>query len=305
MSIFRFKHIFGTLVTACLVVVFHSSAFALKIMLVNDDGYDRGGLPVLFETLQEAGHEVTIVAPKTDQSGRGTSINTDRISRPIEVVNYDTNQWYVDGTPTVTVLAGLNYILRDNPPDLVISGINPGENLGRVANSSGTVSAAVAALNQGVPAIAVSLGIDLSEATSGYPSTANAYKPTANFIVKLIAQLEATKQKDEKLLPDGVGLNVNIPLSFFNSGNGNKIALTQQGRFTTLDFFFGELPAALGGGVGLQVLPVNLQPNRISEPDSEGEKFLAGFTTITPINGEWSANRKTRTQLRDRLPVQH
>lgn len=297
LSTFYFKQILRTLVTACLVLVFHNSALALKIMLVNDDGYDKGGLPVLFDTLKEAGHEVTIVAPKTDQSGRGTSINTDRINQQMEVVNYDTKKWYVDGTPTVTVIAGLNYILRDNPPDLVISGINPGENIGRTAVSSGTVSAAVAAVNRGVPAIAVSLGINLAESSTGYPSTIAAYKPTSDFIVRVIAQLEATKKQNAKLLPNGVGLNINVPV------NGSKgIAFTRLERFTPLDFTFGELP---GGGVGLQIVPVNLPVDRIPNPRSEGEQFASGFTTITPIDGDWSAGDGVRARLSDRLPVQN
>lgn len=175
-----------------------------------------------------------------------------------------------------------------------------------MAVSSGTVSAAVAALNQGVPAIAVSLGIDLAESTSGNPTTVNAYKPTANFIVALIAKLEATQQEHEKLLPDGVGLNINIPIRFPNGVDGNQgIAFTQLGRFTPLDITFGELSADLGGGVGLLILPVNLQPDRIPDPNSEGEQFLAGFTTITPIDGDWSASNKTRAQLRHRIPSQY
>jgi 5'/3'-nucleotidase SurE len=297
LNTFYFKHILRTLVAVCLVLVFHNSALALKIMLVNDDGYDRGGLPVLFDVLKEAGHEVTIVAPKTDQSGRGTSINTDKINQPLEVVNYDTHKWYVDGTPTVAVIAGLNYILKDNPPDLVISGINPGENIGRTAVSSGTVSAAVAALNRGVPAIAVSLGINLAESSTGYPSTIAAYKPTSLFIVRLIAQLEATKKQNAKLLPSGIGLSINVPVT-----ENKGIAFTRLERFTPLDLTFGELP---GGGVGLQIFPVSLPLGSIPNPRSEGEQFVSGFTTITPIDGDWSASDAVRVRLSDRLNIQN
>lgn len=74
--------------------------------------------------------------------------------------NFDSSRWYVDATPTLT-WAGLDYILRHNQPELVISGINRDENVGFFAVSSGTVSAVVAALNRGTPAIAISAGVSM------------------------------------------------------------------------------------------------------------------------------------------------
>ncbi|MUG94277.1 5'/3'-nucleotidase SurE [Scytonema sp. UIC 10036] len=291
------------LATTCAIFVFQTKAQALKIMVVNDDGYQAEGIAVLFDTLQAAGHEVTIVAPKQDQSGIGTSINASRILQPTEVVNYDTHRWYVDATPTVTTWAGLDYILKDNKPDLVVSGINQGENVGLFAVSSGTVSAAVAALNRGVPAIAISAGINQAESATGYRSTRQAYKTGANFIVALLKELEAKKKPNSTILPPGIGLNINIPVRFPDGiSTIQGVALTRFDSITPFDVTFGELPT--GTGVGLKFEPVNLSSNTTSNPDSEGSQFLSGFITVTPIDGDWSSlTYKDWAQLRHQLPL--
>jgi hypothetical protein len=141
------------------------------------------------------------------------------------------------------------------------------------------------------------LGINLAESSTGYPSTIAAYKPTSLFIVRLIAQLEATKKQNAKLLPSGIGLSINVPVT-----ENKGIAFTRLERFTPLDLTFGELP---GGGVGLQIFPVSLPLGSIPNPRSEGEQFVSGFTTITPIDGDWSASDAVRVRLSDRLNIQN
>jgi 5'/3'-nucleotidase SurE len=268
----------------------------LNILLVNDDGYEAQGIAVLYEALVEAGHNVTLVAPKVQQSGRGTAINTDKIFRPIELSNYEENKWFVDGTPVVTTLAGLDYVLQDNPPDLVISGINEGENIGDTAISSGTVSAAIAALQKGIPAIAVSAGINLSEAAEDYPSTELAYEIGAQYVVDLIGQLQS-KQDRDKLLPDGTGLNINIPANAVVEG----VSVTGFDEFTSLGFRFGELPASFGEGQSLLVVPGSLETGEVPKPDSEGQQFLANRITVTPLDGNWSAPEQVRQTLDERI----
>jgi 5'/3'-nucleotidase SurE len=292
----------ASLTTTCMVFLLQAKAQALKIMVVNDDGYQAEGITVLFDTLQAAGHEVTIVAPKQDQSGTGTSINVARILQPTEVVNYDTNRWYVDATPTVTTWAGLDYILKESKPDLVISGINQGENVGLFAVSSGTVSAAVAALNRGVPAIAISAGTNQTESAAGYPSTRQAYKTGANFLVALIKELEAKKKPNSTILPAGLGLNINIPVRFPSGISGIQgVALTRFDSITPFDIAFGELPT--GAGVGLTFQPVSLPLNTTPSRDSEGGQFLSGFITVTPIDGDWSSlTYKDWAKLRQQIP---
>ncbi|PMB25643.1 5'/3'-nucleotidase SurE [Fischerella thermalis] len=269
------------------------SAQPLNILLVNDDGYQAEGIKVLYEALVAAGHRVTLVAPKQQQSGKGTAIDADKIFQPIEVVNYAENQWYVDGTPVVTTLAGLDYILQDHPPDLVISGINEGENLGYGAISSGTLSAAVIALQKGIPAIAISAGIKLGEASENYPSTQEAYEIGAKYVIDVIAQLQET-QAGETLLPEGVGLNVNIPADKVVKG----VSYTGFDEATSLALRFGDLPS---GGQGLLLTSESLATGEVPDVDSEGEQFLTGRITVTPIDGNWSAEADRREAISDRL----
>ncbi len=204
-------------------------ALSLDILLTNDDSYTAPGINILYDTLVAAGHNVTLVAPKENQSGKSMSFNTD-VGAAVEVVNYDAGKWFVDGTPVDCVSAGLDMILADNPPDLVVSGANFGENVGTLTHHSGTVGAALEALQRGVPGIAVSVGLNLEALQSGDPQaplyTINAMDDAAAFTVQVIAQLEAGEPPswcqwypeasecqggDGLALPDGVGININYP----------------------------------------------------------------------------------------------
>jgi len=292
---------FGTLITIGSIISLQSQALAAKIVLTNDDGYQAEGISVMYEKLIAAGHQVTLVAPKSNQSGIGTSIDATRILRPLELVNYEPNKWYVDSTPTIATWAALDYILRNEQPDLLVSGINQGENVGNTAVSSGTVSAAVAALYRGVPAIAVSAGINLAESSTGFPSTSIAYQTSADYVVSLIQQLETTQGTDTQLLPTGVGLNVNVPVIFPTGVSSIQgVAYTRLDSTTPLGFGFGELPAAFGGGLGLTLVTTPPSSN-VTNPLSEGQQFLAGNITVSTIDGNYSAEPAVRQALSDRL----
>ncbi|MEA5504628.1 5'/3'-nucleotidase SurE [Halotia wernerae UHCC 0503] len=271
---------------------------SLNILLVNDDGYQAKGINVLYNKLVAAGHHVTLVAPKQQQSGQGTALDTDKFGKQLEVVNYEPNKWYVDGKPVVTTWAGIDYILKDNPPDLVISGINEGENLGLEGIISGTLSAAVSALNQGVPAIAVSAGIKTAERSTGYPSTDKAYDVGANYVVDLISQLQA-KQGNSGLLPKGIGLNVNIPATDQIQG----IAFTEFDSAGSFDFKFGELPPNFGTGQGILYTQNSLPDGTTPKPLSEGEQFLADKVTVTPFDGDWGTTPDQRPKISSRLDL--
>ncbi len=131
----------------------------MKILLVNDDGINAPGLQALRRVLC-LDHEVSIVAPATDQSGRGTAITTNtevKVTPSIYLYPRPTQAWTVEGTPIDCVhyaLAKGSLILK---PDLVISGINNGHNLGEYTRYSGTYNAAKEAFDHGIPAISCSL----------------------------------------------------------------------------------------------------------------------------------------------------
>ena len=98
-------------------IVYSPSALALDILVTNDDGIGAAGIQTLAAVLSAANHNVTVVAPATQQSGKGGSINTDAFTSDfIPIVRIASNQWAVQGTPSDAVSAALNIIMRDSPP---------------------------------------------------------------------------------------------------------------------------------------------------------------------------------------------
>ena len=273
----------------------------LKILLVNDDGFAAEGINVLYEALVAEGYDVTLVAPQEQQSGIGTLINVDNLFQPTEVVKFADNQWYVDGSPVTTTLAGLDFILNGEEPDLVISGINEGANVGEnIVISSGTVSAATTATRSGIPAIAVSAGGDTEAELDA------AYEAGTEFVIDLIAELQETQPLGEELLPEGVGLNVNIPGTFAEGVEGIQgVALTELDETSNINLSFGELPEGFGEGAGVLFSPnENIPPNEIDDATSEGENFLAGNITVTPIDGGWVADASIREIIASRATAE-
>lgn len=127
----------------------------MRILLTNDDGIQAHGLRVLFKVFKEAGHEVHCVAPVTEQSAVGHAVT---IAMPLRVKEFKENGFRghgVYGTPVDCVKLALSALLPDKP-DLVVSGINAGANVGVDLLYSGTVSAATEGAFMGFPALAVS-----------------------------------------------------------------------------------------------------------------------------------------------------
>ncbi|WP_458700775.1 5'/3'-nucleotidase SurE [Sulfurospirillum sp. 1307] len=125
-----------------------------QILITNDDGFESDGLKALVEALKPLGH-VTVVAPTTEKSACGHSLT---LTRPLRFVKLDDDFYKLDdGTPTDCIYLSLHALFKeDNLPDLVVSGINKGSNMGEDITYSGTASAAMEAVLQGVPAIAIS-----------------------------------------------------------------------------------------------------------------------------------------------------
>ena len=124
----------------------------MKILISNDDGYFAPGLAVLADTLARIA-EVTVVAPERDRSGASNSLTLDR---PLQLRQAANGYYFVNGTPTDCVHLAVTALL-DSPPDLVVSGINHGSNMGDDTIYSGTVAAATEGFLLGIPAFAISL----------------------------------------------------------------------------------------------------------------------------------------------------
>ncbi|MEG2172326.1 MAG: 5'/3'-nucleotidase SurE [Desulfovibrionaceae bacterium] len=166
----------------------------MNILLTNDDGIQAVGLRALYAACREAGHTVSVVAPLTEQSAVGHSLTVFQPLRTKAVTEKDFNGTGVFGTPTDCVKLALNRLLPCTP-DIVISGINAGANVGPDILYSGTVAAATEAAHSGIPAFAVSYD-------NFHPEN---IMPQARHAVHLATSM------DFRLVPPRCVLNLNFP----------------------------------------------------------------------------------------------
>jgi 5'-nucleotidase len=125
----------------------------MRILLTNDDGVNATGLKLLETIARSFSDDVWIVAPTDEQSGAGHSLT---LTVPVRLRRLGERRFCVTGTPTDAVMMGLAQIMKDARPDLILSGVNRGANLGEDVTYSGTVSAAMEGALAGIPSIALS-----------------------------------------------------------------------------------------------------------------------------------------------------
>src|SRR5918995_6702534 len=125
----------------------------MRILLTNDDGINARGLDLLETVARRFSDDIWVVAPTEEQSGAGHSLT---LTRPVRVRRHDNRRFSVAGTPTDAVMMALAHIMKDSPPDLILSGINRGANLAEDVTYSGTVSAAMEGALAGIKSIALS-----------------------------------------------------------------------------------------------------------------------------------------------------
>lgn len=125
----------------------------MRILITNDDGVNARGLKLLESVARKFSDDIWIVAPTEEQSGAGHSLT---LTTPVRLRRHDERRFSVTGTPTDAVMLALAHIMKDSPPDVILSGINRGANLAEDVTYSGTVSAAMEGALAGVPSIALS-----------------------------------------------------------------------------------------------------------------------------------------------------
>ncbi len=125
----------------------------MRILITNDDGIHAAGLAVLERIAATMSDDVTVVAPESDQSGVAHSLS---VNDPLRLRTISQRRYALKGTPTDCVIMGVRHILADRPPDLVLSGINSGQNVAEDVTYSGTVAGAIEGTILGIPAIALS-----------------------------------------------------------------------------------------------------------------------------------------------------
>ncbi|HKL52931.1 MAG TPA: 5'/3'-nucleotidase SurE [Wenzhouxiangellaceae bacterium] len=169
----------------------------MHILISNDDGLDATGIRHLAEQIGEQVDRVTIIAPDRDRSGASNSLTLDR---PIRVDRRGDNVFKVFGTPTDCVHIGITGLLGEEP-DMVISGVNAGSNMGDDVIYSGTVAAAMEGRFLGSPAMAVSLAYDHEKEKPRPSNYATAARAARVLMCRLL----------EEPLPADTILNVNVP----------------------------------------------------------------------------------------------
>ncbi len=239
-----------------------------KILVTNDDGYFSDGIAALAEALEQVG-EVTVVAPASEQSATAHSLT---LTRPLRARQLAERRYTVDGTPTDCVMIALTKLMPERP-DIVVSGINHGANLGDDVTYSGTVAGALEASIFRVPGIAVSLTAREGDFTHA-----------AKFAADLTAQVL------KEGLPECTILNVNVPL-----GEIRGARLTHQGvALATPDIVEGVDPRGRQYyWIGVQKL--SWKEDRSSDYGAVGE----GLVSITPLRTDLTDYR-TLELLRSR-----
>ena len=298
---------------AALFLLAPMSAFgeSLRILVTNDDGFDSAGITALRQALIDAGHDVTVVAPATQQSGKGGSLNTGVFDFTVgggtmQLINHGDGVWSLAGTPSDSVKAGLDIVMAGNPPDLVVSGLNEGQNIGKPGtNGSGTIGAALRGAFSGVPAIAASMEILFPEAGDDFPSTQISYAPAAEFVARAIAALVDKNGAD--VLPKHVRLlNINFPVPYADI-EGVKLTALAEGSDLELPLFdpsqgfpaFGIPPlpfpscadADTAGEFCFATVGLGFSPTPDAVKKSDLDALRDGFITITPMSADMTGQK--------------
>lgn len=237
----------------------------MAILLTNDDGVDAPGLTALAEALAGL-DDLVISAPSENQSGVGMGISIRRSLRAERLSDGPAGapRHSLDGTPVDAVKYALDFIFRDRPPRLAVSGVNHGPNLGRNVRCSGTVGAAFEALASGIPALAVSVGYSI-------PPKWEAAKIYARKMAEMMLDRIKEAPKPAFLI------NLNVP-----SLDPKDIRGLAAARHGTGGFLDGLAPGPSGdsfvlGGEWLFTPP---------ESGCDAAAFEAGYAVMTPLRLE-------------------
>jgi 5'-nucleotidase len=247
------RYLFAT--AAFLAFTAPIAAEARNIVITNDDGL-TSNVVALYKALKADGHDVIVSVPCQNQSGMGAALGlrpltpleaacrNDAASKgasaagPMTREGLGSDFYYVNSTPVMAVLYGLDIVAMKRwgkAPDLVLSGPNEGQNVGAIAISSGTISAAQFAALRGVPAMALSAGQN-----SAGPDLENAQSPIiAEKSAEMVRALDIAS-KGGRMVPAGLALNINFP----NEAKGAKFCVSKVGTYNAYTLKFAENMAA-------------------------------------------------------------
>lgn len=236
----------------------------MRILLSNDDGVFAQGLAELYQELKED-HEITVIAPDRNCSGASNALS---LQQPLRMEQMQSGFYAVNGTPSDCVHVGVNSFLQQDP-ELVISGINHGANLGDDVIYSGTVAAATEGRYMGLPAIAVSL----------CAHTSDNFVSAAKFVRRIVTHLQAHP------LPADQILNVNIPDLPYGEIKGIKV--TRQGRRHRAKTMIKDTDPR--GKTIYWYGPVGEEQD--AGPGTDFHATSEGFCSVTPLSVDMTAHQ--------------
>ncbi len=185
----------------------------MRILLTNDDGVHATGLKLLYDIACTLTDDVWVIAPEQEQSGKARAVTLTEALRPRQI---ESQRWAVNGTPTDCVVLATQMLMAEAPPDLILSGINRGQNLANDTSMSGTLAAAFMGSEANIPSIALSL-------THGLRYEGSLNWETPKHWGRRVIQSAIDAEWDR-----GITLNINFPDCEANKVKGIK--LTRQGR---------------------------------------------------------------------------
>lgn len=230
----------------------------LRILLSNDDGVHAPGLKAAARELRKLG-ELVIVAPNSDQSGVSHSLT---LNRPLRIKSHGRSVYSVDGTPTDCVTMAFHQILKKRLPQIVVSGINHGANMGEDVTYSGTVAAALEGAIMGVPAIAASMILPDLEG--------RAFASAARFIRRLIPRIAGQ-------MPPNTLLNLNFPK--MPRGGYKAYRVTRLGKRVYTDIISVNTDPR-----GQNYFWIGGEPTWDRTGETDAAATQKGFVSITPLN---------------------
>ena len=249
----------------------------MRILVTNDDGIHAPGLDVAVRIAQALSDDIWVVAPETDQSAVSHSLT---LSDPLRLRNAGERRFAVRGTPTDCVIMGLKVVM-DRRPDLVLSGVNRGQNIADDVTYSGTVAGAMEGTLLGIPSIALSQAFGYETRDKPSWETAERHGP---LVIKEL--LEAS-------IPEGTVINVNFPNCRPEDVAGT--VFTRQGR---------RIPDWLRveeriDGRGFPYYWIGFERSRMEpEPGSDLAALADGLISVTPLSLDLTDER-VLTAFRD------
>jgi len=249
-----------------------SAGEPIHVLISNDDGIDSPGIEAIAALIAaDPAYRVTVVAPAQQQSVSGHGLITRSEIKVVEHAEVaGCTAWSVDATPATVARVALTALLVEDFPDLVISGINRGENDGLGAWTSGTVAVAREGAYAGIPSVAVSLQLDWSDPQPDFEAAARWAKPV----------IDAVRDNG---LPPGVYLNVNVPIDTA-AVRGFRVArmgldLSEEARYVM----------ARADSDGTRWYTSRWKPPLKTTPGGDSNALASGWVTIAPLGLDQTA----------------